>query len=327
MNSPSEPERQFDEVDSSPNHEIKLGIVGADRAGKTYVMEALLHRAFSRHRVGALAPFLTSRESKLYRVVPTCEDPPGNLEAQDELSLSEEFTRYRKWKRLPSTGCAQRGYRLRLFYQPAVSRVRRTLDVHLLDGHAQSLREEPCQAWYADARVMVFCLPARVALPTQDAGSEQRQARKKHLAEFKSIVHSFRDLRERSSHGSPVVSILALTMADEPCCHQSFEKFQADWIHHFQNPTDTGRYLSGAYDASERLRSLLTTVDEDGLSPLLSQLKFGSGEPWIIPMSAIDGTQLQNVEAGEPAPEHPPVPVHVELPLLAAFCEHTNALI
>jgi hypothetical protein len=74
-------------------------------------------------------------------------------------------------------------------------------------------------------------------------------------------------------------------------------------------------------------------------NPLVSriprQLDFGRGLPWIIPISAVEGKTLARAiearkgmtdDAPLPPGIEPPVPIHVELPLLAALCENHNAL-
>jgi hypothetical protein len=65
-------------------------------------------------------------------------------------------------------------------------------------------------------------------------------------------------------------------------------------------------------------------------------LTFGKGTPWVVPLSAIDGARLEQLEKHYPKPDDParlretrrgaPIPVHVELPLLVALCERENAL-
>ncbi|MEE8524545.1 MAG: hypothetical protein V3T72_11490, partial [Thermoanaerobaculia bacterium] len=61
------------------------------------------------------------------------------------------------------------------------------------------------------------------------------------------------------------------------------------------------------------------------------KLDFHGGKPWLIPVSAIEGSFLEGIESKFKNPEErprlpPPVPVHVELPLLVALCERSNAL-
>jgi hypothetical protein len=76
----------------------------------------------------------------------------------------------------------------------------------------------------------------------------------------------------------------------------------------------------------------LRRVGFEGLITGPSELNFGYGLPWIVPVSAVDGNKLEQAEADrEHAPKYryvgaAPIPAHVELPLLAAMCEHHNAL-
>ena len=66
------------------------------------------------------------------------------------------------------------------------------------------------------------------------------------------------------------------------------------------------------------------------MSKLLN-LDYGYGAPWLIPVTAIDGAQLARVEASRVSDAErlrigPPVPAHVELPLLIAMSDQHNAL-
>jgi hypothetical protein len=79
------------------------------------------------------------------------------------------------------------------------------------------------------------------------------------------------------------------------------------------------------------VREEFREAPEARVARLPSQLDLGAGEPWIVPLSAIDGDRLAVLEAdptAHPARRRlaPPIPLHVELPLLVALCSRSNAL-
>jgi hypothetical protein len=75
----------------------------------------------------------------------------------------------------------------------------------------------------------------------------------------------------------------------------------------------------------------LAAADSPGVARIPDELSFGGNPPWLIPVSAIHSEALDRLEGDYPNPDErprraPPVPIHVELPLLVALCEQGNAL-
>jgi len=158
------------------------------------------------------------------------------------------------------------------------------------------------------------------------------------------VLTSYRELRKEAAKASEkpparVTVIVALTMADDIHCEG---ESQHSWVQKYLKNADrllgtlrTGsgvsRYLANARLVSRRLIAACDSPKVDERISNLRKLDFGRGEPWLIPMSALDGHKLLSAERSE-LPESdrrrlgPPVPAHVELPLLIALSERYNAL-
>jgi hypothetical protein len=92
------------------------------------------------------------------------------------------------------------------------------------------------------------------------------------------------------------------------------------------------RYLANARTISEVLHEEFAASLDPRVGSIPQKLDFGAGRPWLIPVSAIEGDTLDEIEKEFPNPDdrpnlRAPIPVHVELPLLVALCERDNALI
>jgi hypothetical protein len=147
--------------------------------------------------------------------------------------------------------------------------------------------------------------------------------------------------RELKLSDRSVRSILAFTMADDR--RSALKAIREQWIagylqsHHailLQTRRGSGiaRYLANARRVSDILMDEIASADSPGIARIPDRLSFGGNRPWLIPVSAIHGEALDQLEADYPNPDdrprrEPPVPVHVELPLLVALCEQSNALI
>ena len=94
-----------------------------------------------------------------------------------------------------------------------------------------------------------------------------------------------------------------------------------------QAANDTDAY---ARKVSEAVFREFDASHDPRISGIPERIEFGGGRPWFVPLSAIDGATLDSWEQGKAkkprAGLRPPVPVHVELPLLVALCDGHNAL-
>jgi ABC-type dipeptide/oligopeptide/nickel transport system ATPase component len=316
----------------------KLGIIGGKGVGKSFLFQAMVFRAYSKSQAGAMSLFL--EKVRLFHA----------LQREDKarpLSLSEFGKRYMSWGRLPQTLLSnQAWYRLRLHCQIGMfGRKQSDLDVEFFDGSGEGFFEAAktrgiSQIWrdgYLDAKVMVFCLPLWVAFPGNRMTTADRQLRNVILEGFERVVQNYEDLRsEGGRENQRVKSILALTMADDPrsALGTLYEKWISPYLStpHSYLPrlakeSGVARYLANARQVSEALHRELAASRDPRVSSISQALNYRGGPPWLIPISAVEGTRLDRIERENQTGErHAPVPVHAELPLLVALCERYNAL-
>lgn len=321
----------------------KLGIIGGKGVGKSYLFQAMVSRSFHTAKAGALAYYLDRQSIRLHTAIRQ-EDPARAV------NLYRFIDHYNAWKRLATTMAdTQRWYRLSLPYRVGLLGLgRKTLEVEFFEASGEGLLEmeylgqEEQKLWrdaYLDATVMVFCLPLWAAFPEADLPEQDWQARERVLKGFYQVVFNYQKLREEHRRGAPVRGILALTMADDP--RAALPGLRDRWITPYLDTPEpylrafaTGhgvaRYMANARKVSEALRTEFAKLPDFRVSGIPNLLDFGGGPPWLIPMSAIEGKTLEAVEKLHAMPQrgrfNPPVPVHVELPLLVALCEHENAL-
>jgi len=321
----------------------RLGIVGGKGVGKSYLFQAMVYRTLAGGQAGALATFLHRDSIRLWSALRR-EDPVSTL------NITAFLRRYAAWQRLPTTTLAvQRWYRLRLRYRTGLlGRRRSALDVEFFDGSGEGFfaavqSSGNGQLWrdgFLDARMMVFCLPLWVAFPVDTLSAEDRGWREQCLEGFDQVVQNVEDLRGRHRRTAPVRTLLALTMGDDPRC--ALTELRERWIHPYldtpfphlrrlRTPSGLMRYLVQAGEVSRTLGQEFERVRDPRVAGIPQRLDLGAGPPWLIPLSAIEGTVLGQEERGTleaptSPPRQPPVPAHVELPLLVALCEHTNAL-
>ncbi len=320
----------------------KLGIVGGKGVGKSYLFQAMVYRTYAGGKSGAMTYYLENDAIRLFSA----------LERDDRartLNLFKFIKKFVSWERLPQTLLqSQRWYRLHLPYRTGIFGTRRSaIDVEFFDGSGEGFFEaersiKNRRLWregYLEARVMVFCLPLWVAFPSSALSREDLEVRDLVLEGFEQVVQNYTDLRTLHRGREPVSSILALTMADDSRC--ALQTLQDRWIRPFLDSPNThlrqlrtgkgiSRYLSNARQVSEALFEEFIAA-EPIVAAVPQKLDFGAGRPWMIPLSAIDGALLDSVQVTYPDPTQrpkmrPPVPVHVELPLLVALCERANAL-
>ena len=321
----------------------KIGLLGGSQVGKTYLFHGMVYRTRDERRAGSVSYYLQSADLRLL-------EKPGA--PQRRLKIYDIIKGYQNWKPLlPTHFGAQIWYRLTLEFRTGLFGQNPTpLQLDFLDGSGEGFTRPlgplTTPIWkdaFYDAGIMVFCLPMWAAFPADNLSEEDQRLRDAYLSEFFLVLENYREIRDRKLK---VRTILALTMADDDrrCYLQDVidqwikpymedpEKYLAS-LHKGRGLTS---YLAGAELVSSRLREEFRAIKGDPqISSIPRQLDFGLGYPWIIPMSAVEGRILERaIEArkgkADDAPLSvrlpPPVPVHVELPLLAALCENHNAL-
>jgi hypothetical protein len=319
----------------------KLGIIGGNRTGKSFLFQAMVDRTLAGTQSGAMSHYLEG--TWLFQAV-------QREDGADSLHPDIFGKRYKMWQRLPSNLLSnQRWYRLRLFYRTGIlGRARSAMDIEYFDGSGEGFfqADQTAGTWkmwqqgYLDARVMVFCLPLWAAFPAAGLSREDWKTRSRLLEGFDRVVKNYVDLRRRNQRNRPVKSILALTMADDK--RTALTRLRDRWItpyigdsrhtylHQLQSGAGIARYLANARSISESLHQEFAASPDRGVVAIPQFLNFGQ-RPWLIPLSAVDGARLDEIEQKYPDPDdRPPLkapePVHVELPLLVALCERVNAL-
>ena len=216
------------------------------------------------------------------------------------------------------------------------------MDVEFFDGAGEffeaPLNEENRKVWkegYLHASVMVFCLPLWAAFPSSNMTPKDWQDREVLLNGLEQVVENDTDVREEAKQRQPVKTILALTQADDR--RSVLSKIYDNWISPYMDSPMTylrqlrkgsgvARYLANARQVSEALHEELLSSEDPRVAAIPQRLDFG-GRPWLVPVSAIEGSKLDQMTPEKRQPGmKAPVPVHVELPLLVALCERDNAL-
>jgi len=323
---------------------LKLGIIGGKGVGKSYLFQAMVARSFHADKAGALAYYLDTQGIVLHTAIRR-EDPA-------RLVNPKRFVdHYSDWKRIAATMAdTQRWYRLSLPYRTGLlGRGRSLLEVEFFEASGEGLLEleymgkEELGLWkeaYLDAPVMVFCLPLWAAFPDAELPDEDWQAREQILKGFYQVVFNYQLLREKHRRDQPVRGILALTMADDP--RSALADLRDRWITPYLDDPETylqgfahsggvARYMANARKISAVLHGEFKKLADFRVGAIPNMLNFNGGPPWLIPLSAIEGKKLDIIESQParhryPGRFQPPVPVHVELPLLVALCERENAL-
>ena len=330
-------------------HTFKVGLLGGKQVGKSYLFQSMVYRTHGRD-MGALSYYLSKANVRVYgrRYFDGTSDATADEKFRPIKShlLIEE---YQRWDRLGTTArTAQMWYRIHLPFRSGwIGRKRSDMEIRFLDGsgdHFQSgiQTEEDRKLWtdaFVEARAIVFCLPMWAAFPEYKALSDDQVVeREGFLKHFYGVVHTYEELRMASGAEHPVRVIIALTQADSPLCDGNTQRA---WITPYvRNPKrylrqlrtggGVARYLASARAVSQYLCEICDQTNEQAVSKLLN-LDYGCGAPWLIPVTAIDGEQLARVEANRVSDAErlrigPPVPAHVELPLLIAMSDQHNAL-
>lgn len=355
-----EEEAKDDEPFDRPGAE-KLGILGGKGVGKSYLFQAMVYRTLAGQQSGALTYYLEHGRIRLFteRGEQAGRGQVRNFAKTGTARTLNPVTfvkKYQAWQRLSFTSKeAQTWYRLRLLYRTGwLGRNESALDVEFFDGSGEGFFQLPTvdrkdrELWdraYLNARVMVFCLPLWAAFPGNDLTDEEWEYQEGVIEGFEQVVQNYRDMRDRHKQQMPVISILALTMADDR--RSALQTLNDRWISPYIASSHTylkqlrkgkgiAQYLANARKVSEALHEEFSATRDPRVASIPQSLDFRAGKPWIVALSAIDGSHLEDLEKNYSGPDDParirearraaPVPVHVELPLLVALCERENAL-
>jgi len=320
----------------------KIGLVGGRGVGKTYFFHGVIYRTLDHNQAGAVSYYLDkTAELRRYEKI---GDEPQSYDPFDAVRAYQHWQPY-----VPTTLGQESWYRLGLEYRSGLLGFDRSrIELEFVDGSGEEFqsalnpaRRKIWEAAFSNAGIMVFCLPIWAAFPAQDLSPEDEQKRELFLKQFSSVLANYKATRER---GLKVRTILALTQADDDkrCSLQDMiERWIKPYIEDEQTYLDQlrsrsgiPRYLANAHIISNYMHEEFSKLRDRLISQIPKRLNFGRGLPWIIPVSAVEGKTLESAEAMRnasplaqlPANFEAPVPVHVELPLLAALCENQNAL-
>src|SRR5690349_20547390 len=320
----------------------RVGLLGGKGVGKSYLFHSMVYRTLNSERSGALSYYIARDSVRVYQTLDRSLTPRSVIP-------TEFIHDYVSWNRLFTTlKTDQNWYRLRLQFRTGLLGTRKSgLDIDFLDGSGEGFEEgvnqeteELWKAAFLEARVMVFCLPLWAAFPASGGAlsEEDWEERQRIIKGFDRVLRHYRDLREKFRATHRVRSLLALTMADDR--RSALATLRNRWVHAFTaNPrlhldgmrkaSGVARYLASAREVSEAVAREFDASADPVISGIPVSLDFGAGRPWLIPVSAIDGAFLDSQMkpgAVKSARLPPPVPVHVELPLLVALCASHNAL-
>lgn len=321
----------------------KVGIIGGRQVGKSYLFQSMVYRTYAGNQSGALTYFLEDGAIRLFSAL-------KRKDRASTVNLANFVRNYETWKRLPTTLFdEQRWYRLRLPFRAGWLGTRRSaLDLEYFDGSGESFfeavrRAENAEIWrqgYLDARVMIFCLPLWTAFPHSGLSENDWAWRDKTVEGFEKVVENYLDVRELGKSNRRTVTILALTMADDS--RSALTMLRQRWmepylqaphvyIRQFRRGSGMATYLANARKVSQALEEEFRSSRDPKIAGIPQKLDLGAGKPWLVPVSAIDGAFLDRLDSQYPDGASrprlpPPIPIHVELPLLVALAERNNAL-
>ncbi len=364
MNDPKPPSSEPRPLSSDPrsadtSSTATVALVGGPGSGKSYLFHAMAYRCHMRRWAGALAPFLApfprNRSVRVWRTT-------GSGAAQE--TTEDLLDAYRAWERLSTASSAAitsgavtsaegtsaavssaegtERYRLTLTYSRGwLGRSTGRLDVELWNGLDADPRTGEA---LRRAGVLLFTLPMWAVFPSPTQVSTAELRRQRHgLEALETAIRHVKTLRKDIP---PPKVMLLLTMADDARC--GLAELQDAWIHRvienerrhlepLRRERRLGAYLQNARLVSDYLHRSFHASSKP-VARILELLDISPERPWILPVSAVDGHKLEQVEQMrrqglEAHPRKPwnepwdePVPAHVELPLLLALCEQTDAL-
>jgi hypothetical protein len=312
---------------------VKMAIAGGRQTGKSYLFQSIVLRTWTGFKAGALAGFLDDRKSTLVRM-------DGDTAIHDEHVIDN----YKSWGLIPPTQ-NQVVFRVKLTYPMGWFGVRdRAIELSFVDAPGEDWSRNELAKECTDTDVMVLCVPAWAAFPAVLSESEESDAAHA-LTDFHSIVYEFSTALANLPTKKKVQMVVALTMADDG--RSALDIVRTNWIEPFtrgpiaaenrealHRQSGLSSYLAAARRVSDFVELELKRQSNNHVNSIPGSLRFGGTKPWFIPVSAIDGARLMRIVGEKNERERQklvkesgdPVPAHVELPLLIALCQQTNAL-
>jgi hypothetical protein len=315
---------------ATPAAGVPLALFGGPASGKSFLFQAMVHRCQSRRFAGALTPLLGRGAITV------------DIDGSARNGLQTILREYAGWQTLGSTLHDRPSfYRLSLPYSSgwlgrSVSRLRIELPDLAGEIYVQGNDGPSAARWNAlavESRVLIFCLPFWAVFPAAKISDETQQRAKMQLDAYERVVNQVMAARKAAGAEPPLI-LVVLTMADDRRC--GLAELRDIWLPdkdlvepllvRLRNMRSLMAYLQDARKISDYLRTCFEVDPERArLIELLEDQ--GHPSPWILPVSAVDGRVLERDQQQLPPPGHPPMPIHVELPLLLALCEQTRALV
>lgn len=306
--------------------DFRIGILGGKGTGKSYFVSALVHCLRKSENRGAVMAFIRRGEDSM---------SIANAASKDLVTPESFCDNFENGLGIPQTiESNQRWITIRLFYRKGPFGLGKSImpiDVEDLSGELLSKPLNPInQPIYervgSKSRLMIFCLPVWVAFP---GPATNRTGAQRLTREFAQVIENHPQVARQFRHRERVLSVVALTMADNP--ESILTDVREAWVNRYRDPSipyelenlhrpnHLCAYLTAARRVSRSLHRQLE-YSEDGIRREVAKsirLKSLSRRAWLLPVSAYDG---QN-----PGSKNP-LPVHVELLLLAALCMNRNVL-
>ena len=333
-----EPESQKKREGLSRNFEIKnaarIVLIGGKGTGKSYLFQSMVQRTQSHHCAGALSYYLDGNRTQLLSA--KCRQDPAFRER-----ISSYLKEYKNYTRLKQTSLIdQAWYRLELPYKKGFfGKKTDSLNIEFYDGageyYESPLDENNFGVWedVVKSKIIVYCLPLWIIFPQDQLSEGDKKERREYLDAFDKILTNYEDVRKRKKQTHSVFSILALTQADDNRLNKNglAGEIKKNWIKEYldnyqtyteelKKPHNVLKYIKNTQKVSNLLFQEISKSSSPEISSIVTGLDLGK-KPWIIPVSAIQGNNIDSKIEQEPHP------IHVELPLLIALCEYTNALI
>ena len=320
---------------------FRIGILGGRNSGKSFLFQSMVYRTSNTANAGCLSSMLAG-VARLYRGAGTTARQDWRFRSTDKY-----LDDYMSWRRLETTLLEPpEWHRLVVDMKTGfLGRGRQPLEIQFLDAPGEWISQteghdaERSAVWktaYVDARVLVFCLPIWALFPAPGAVDREDQAHE--VKQFLRAVHNIVAERARHKVQHRTEVVLALTMADDPRSALTavrtrwIEPYTKTWRGHrkflklLSRGRGISRYLAHARALSNALDEQIASLPNQMHAQIPAQIALQQPgvTPWIIPMSAVDGTHLDDPDDAKP--ESPPMPVHVELPILLSMSVQFNAL-
>lgn len=344
--SPSSGDETFHgrDVEAIEEPEVRLGLLGGTNVGKTYLLNGMFHRLQGGSRLGgALAALISdSHGLRLF-----CKRTKDGSTTTTRAKLTQVLRPYLNNEKIASTVTDDETW-FALDLPCNLGSLKSNpneISIKIVDSRgediAQKLNVSSIRDWaqkFVNTDVMIFCLPLWVLFPGDHLEASDKTFVHEAFTAFEQIVENVSDAMKQEAL-RPVPTVLMLTMADDDRVDggSELDSLQENWINdHRENfaehmrqlrtPKGMMNYLSNAREMSEFIDALVERNGNASAYQLVRQLNFGSGKPWLIPVSAIDGNEILDVGLYADEITNEPVPVHVEFPILLGILHKMKAL-